>query len=149
MHTDVSVRRWLRGRFSDRPYMVPFELVMRSASESQYRKEFKRCLCFWLRVLQLPKSVVPSVIGRGSSGPQREMLEQLWSDPAWENRPPTGLFRMEEYDEDEEEVGEEEEDSEDADESDYEDADETRDDEEKTNPRPEQEPNVRVGPCLH
>ncbi|QKD61238.2 uncharacterized protein FOBCDRAFT_207942 [Fusarium oxysporum Fo47] len=140
----IVVRRWLRGRFSDRPYMVPFELVMRSASESQYRKEFKRCLCFWLRVLQLPKSVVPSVIGRGSSGPQREMLEQLWSDPAWENRPPTGLFRMEEYDEDEEEVGEEEEDSEDADESDYEDADETRDDEEKTNPRPEQEPNVRV-----
>ncbi|KAL5611343.1 hypothetical protein FOBRF1_007460 [Fusarium oxysporum] len=62
------------------------------------------------------------------------MLEQLWSDPAWENRPPTGLFRMEEYDEDEEEVGEEEEDSEDGDESDYEDADETRDDEEKTNP---------------
>ncbi|KAH6970331.1 hypothetical protein DER45DRAFT_601349 [Fusarium avenaceum] len=62
MHTDISVRRWLRGRFADRPYKAPFELVMRSASESQYRKEFKRCLCFWLRVLQLPKSVAPSVL---------------------------------------------------------------------------------------
>ncbi|EGU75589.1 hypothetical protein FOPG_18982 [Fusarium oxysporum f. sp. conglutinans race 2 54008] len=72
MHTDVSVRRWLRGRFPDRPYKAPFELIMRSASESQYRKEFKRCLCFWLRVLQLPKPVVPSVTGRGLSGPQRD-----------------------------------------------------------------------------
>ncbi|KAG4282249.1 hypothetical protein FPRO04_13325 [Fusarium proliferatum] len=103
MHTDVSVRRWLRGRFSDRPYKAPFELVMRSASESQYRKEFKRCLCFWFRVLQLPKSVTPSIIGRDLSEPQREMLEQLWSDPAWENQPSTGLPRMDDSNEDEEE----------------------------------------------
>ncbi|SCO35922.1 uncharacterized protein FFMR_03867 [Fusarium fujikuroi] len=141
MHTDISVRRWLRGRFSDRPYKAPFELVMRSASESQYRKEFKRCLCFWFRVLQLPKSVTPSIIGRDLSEPQREMLEQLWSDPAWENQPSTGLPRMDDSneDEEEEEVGEEEEDSEDGDESDYEDVRETREKDKKINPWHEQE----------
>jgi hypothetical protein len=26
-HTDVSIRRWLRGRYPDRPYKAPFELV--------------------------------------------------------------------------------------------------------------------------
>jgi hypothetical protein len=135
MHTDVSVRRWLRGRFPDRPYKAPFELVMRSASESQYRKEFKRCLCFWLRVLQLPKSVVPSIIGRGLSEPQHEMLEQLWSDPIWKDQPPTGLFRVE----DDEEGRVEEEDSEDEDESDYEDSGDTKDGEEKIYAWPEQE----------
>ncbi|KAM5527108.1 hypothetical protein FOXYSP1_20377 [Fusarium oxysporum f. sp. phaseoli] len=140
MHTDVSVRRWLRGRFPDRPYKAPFELVMRSASESQYRKEFKRCLCFWLRVLQLPKSVVPSIIGRGLSEPQREMLEQLWSDPVWKDQPPTGLFRVEDDEEGwVEEAREEEEDSEDEDESDYEDIGDTEDDEEKIYAWPEQE----------
>ncbi|EWY79398.1 hypothetical protein FOYG_17443 [Fusarium oxysporum NRRL 32931] len=139
MHTDVSVRRWLRGRFSDRPYKAPFELVMRSASESQYRKEFKRCLCFWLRVLQLPKSVVPSIIGRGLSQPQREMLEQLWSDPVWKDQPPTNVFRVEDDEEGRvEEVREEEEYSEDEDESDYEDIGDTEDDE-KIYAWPEQE----------
>ncbi|KAG4277085.1 hypothetical protein FPRO04_14179 [Fusarium proliferatum] len=140
MHTDVSVRRWLRGRFPDRPYKAPFELVMRSASESQYRKEFKRCLCFWLRVLQLPKSVVPSIIGRGLSESQREMLEQLWSDPVWKDQPPTGLFRVEDDEEGRvEETSEEEEDSEDEDKSYYEDRGDTEDDEEKTYAWPEQE----------
>jgi hypothetical protein len=67
------------------------------------------------------------------------MLEQLWSDPAWENRPPTDLSYIEDYNEDkDEEVGEEEEDSEDGDESDYEDAGGIRDDEEKNNPWYEQ-----------
>ncbi|KAG7406289.1 hypothetical protein Forpe1208_v014519 [Fusarium oxysporum f. sp. rapae] len=135
MHTDVSVRRWLRGRFPDRPYKAPFELVMRSTSESQYRKEFKRCLCFWLRVLQLPKSMVPSIIGRGLSEPQHKMLEQLWSDPIWKDQPPTGLFRVE----DDEEGRVEEEDSEDEDESDYEDSGDTKDGEEKIYAWPEQE----------
>ncbi|KAF4426059.1 hypothetical protein FACUT_9958 [Fusarium acutatum] len=79
---------------------------MRSASESQYRKEFKRYLYFWFR-----------------------------SDPVWENRLPTGLSRMEDSNEDkEDEVREEEEDSEDEDESDYEDVRETREKEEKINP---------------
>ncbi|RGP58413.1 hypothetical protein FSPOR_11888 [Fusarium sporotrichioides] len=131
----LAIIVWLRGRFPDRPYKAPFELVMRSASESQYRREFKRCLCFWLRVLQLPKSVVPSIIGRGLSEPQREMLEQLWSDPVWKDQPPTGLFRVE----NDEEGKEEEEDSEDEDESDYEDSGDTGDDEEKTYAWPEQE----------
>ncbi|KAL9567431.1 hypothetical protein ACKAV7_008381 [Fusarium commune] len=144
VHTDVSVRRWLRGRFPDRPYKAPFELVVRSASESQYRNELKRCLCFWLRVLQLPKYVVPSVIGRGMSMPQSEMLEQLWSDPVWDmlyhtDQPPTSLVRMVEHDEDEEEEWEEEEDGEDGDESDYDDSGKTKDDGQKIYPWPEQE----------
>ncbi|KAJ9413322.1 hypothetical protein FOXG_15071 [Fusarium oxysporum f. sp. lycopersici 4287] len=140
LHTDVSVRRWLRGRFPDRPYKAPFELVMRSASEKQYRKEFKHCLCFWLRVLQLPNAVVPYVIGRGLSVPQREMLEQLWSDPVWENQPPTSLVHMEERGEDEiEEEGEEEENSENEDGSDYEDSSDINDAEDKIYAWPEQE----------
>ncbi|KAF9771732.1 hypothetical protein IL306_010618 [Fusarium sp. DS 682] len=140
LHTDVSVRRWLRGRFPDRPYKAPFELVMRSASEKQYRKEFQRCLCFWLRVLQLPNSVVPYVIGRGLSVPQREMLEQLWSDPVWEDQPPTSLVHMVVHDEDEiEEEREEEEDSENEDGSDYEDSGDIKDAEDKIYAWPEQE----------
>jgi hypothetical protein len=48
--TDVRVRRWLRSRFPDRPYKAPFELVSQLSSERLYRKEFKRCICFWLRL---------------------------------------------------------------------------------------------------
>ncbi|KAH7199211.1 hypothetical protein BKA60DRAFT_470302 [Fusarium oxysporum] len=139
MHTDVSVRRWLRGRFPDRPYKALFELVMRSASESQYRREFKRCLCFWLRVLQLPKSVVPSILGRDLSGSQHEMLEQLWSDPAWKDPPPTGLFRGERHDDGKAKDFEEEENSEEEDESDYEDSSDTKNHEEKIYAWSEQE----------
>ncbi|KAJ9419302.1 hypothetical protein QL093DRAFT_2590957 [Fusarium oxysporum] len=35
--TDVCLRRWLRSRFPDRPYKVPFELVAKSSSEKIYR----------------------------------------------------------------------------------------------------------------
>ncbi|KAH7460552.1 hypothetical protein FOMA001_g19509 [Fusarium oxysporum f. sp. matthiolae] len=31
--TGVSIRRWLRSRFPDRPYKAPFELVFQSTSE--------------------------------------------------------------------------------------------------------------------
>jgi hypothetical protein len=48
--TDVSIRRWLRSRFPDRPYKAPFELVSQSTSERLYRNEFKRCICYWLRL---------------------------------------------------------------------------------------------------
>ncbi|KAH7235325.1 hypothetical protein BKA59DRAFT_503334 [Fusarium tricinctum] len=31
--TDIYLRRWLRGRYSDRPYKMPFKLVIRPSSE--------------------------------------------------------------------------------------------------------------------
>jgi hypothetical protein len=44
--TDVCLRRWLRARFSDRPYKAPFELVAKPSSEKLHRKELKRFICF-------------------------------------------------------------------------------------------------------
>ncbi|KAG7408747.1 hypothetical protein Forpe1208_v012128 [Fusarium oxysporum f. sp. rapae] len=81
--TDTSVRRWLRGRFPDRPYKTPFELVSPS-SERLYRREFKRCICFWLRLWRLPISIARGVSGRSISKLQRRMLGELWLDPCWE-----------------------------------------------------------------
>ncbi|KAH6974883.1 hypothetical protein EDB80DRAFT_595002, partial [Ilyonectria destructans] len=82
--TDVCLRRWLRSRFPDRPYKAPFELVAKKSSECLYRKELKRCLCFWLRLLQLSPSIAREILGRGLSGSQRRVLMQLWSDCIWE-----------------------------------------------------------------
>ncbi|KAM6513664.1 hypothetical protein FALCPG4_016042 [Fusarium falciforme] len=81
--TDVSVRRWLRSRFADRPYKAPFELVSQSNSERTYRSEFKRCVCFWLRVWRLPRAISRAVTGRTFSTHQRRMLEELWLDTCW------------------------------------------------------------------
>ncbi|KAF5975170.1 hypothetical protein FBULB1_7526 [Fusarium bulbicola] len=82
--TDVSVRRWLRGRFPDRPYKAPFELVSQARSERVYRNEFKRCVGFWLRVWRLPPTVTRSILGRPLSRSQRMMLEELWLDSCWD-----------------------------------------------------------------
>jgi hypothetical protein len=59
--TDVSVRRWLRGRLPERPYKAPFELVSQARSEQVYRNEFKRCVCFWIRVWRLPPTISRSI----------------------------------------------------------------------------------------
>ncbi|KAH7233832.1 uncharacterized protein BKA55DRAFT_598045 [Fusarium redolens] len=124
-YTDVSVRRWLRGRFPDRPYKAPFELVMRQASERQYRSEFKRCVCFWFRVLQLSPTIAWSIMGRALSQRQRRMLRQLWFDPAWDTQQPPGQDTVQQcYDEDEFEESE--------DESDYESTDDEEDEKEGT-----------------
>lgn len=82
-YTDVSIRRWLRGCFPDRPYKAPFELVSRPSSERIYRNEFKRCICFWLRLWRLPRSVARSITGRAFSSLQHSMLKELWLDPCW------------------------------------------------------------------
>ncbi|CAM1507685.1 Fc.00g073260.m01.CDS01 [Cosmosporella sp. VM-42] len=82
--TDVCVRRWLRGRFPDHPYKAPFELVSSAASEQLYRKEMKRCLCFWLRLWRLPSPTIKKIIGRGLAKTQCQALKQLWLDPVWE-----------------------------------------------------------------
>ncbi|KAH7173080.1 hypothetical protein DER46DRAFT_679212 [Fusarium sp. MPI-SDFR-AT-0072] len=81
--TDVCVRRWLRGRFPDRPYKAPFELVSKSSSERVYRKELKRCLCFWLRLLQFLPGTVKVILGQSLRRSQRQELTRLWEDPAW------------------------------------------------------------------
>ncbi|KAI8411136.1 hypothetical protein FOFC_07730 [Fusarium oxysporum] len=82
--TDVSVRRWLRGRLPDRPYKAPFELVSQAKSERVYRNEFKRCISFWLRVWRLPPTVSRSILGRSLSKPQQMMLKELWLDSCWD-----------------------------------------------------------------
>ncbi|KAL3595875.1 hypothetical protein FPOAC2_10245 [Fusarium poae] len=82
--TDVSVRRWLRGRLPDRPYKAPFELVSQAKSERVYRNEFKRCISFWLRVWRLPPTVSRSVLGRSLLKHQKTMLEELWLDSCWD-----------------------------------------------------------------
>jgi hypothetical protein len=81
--TDVCLRRWLRGRFLDRLYKRPFQLLSRLESEWVYRKEMKHCLCFWLRVLQLPPRVARAIMARPLRKTQREALDRLWLDPIW------------------------------------------------------------------
>lgn len=63
-HTDVSIRRWLRGMLPDRPYKAPFELVAKSQSEKQYRRLLKRCVCFWIRFWRLPRQDTKRLTGR-------------------------------------------------------------------------------------
>ncbi|CZS75062.1 unnamed protein product [Fusarium graminearum] len=82
--TDVSVRRWLRGRLPDRPYKAPFELVSQAKSERVYRNEFKRCVSFWLRIWRLPPAISRSILGRSLSKSQQMMLEELWLDSCWD-----------------------------------------------------------------
>jgi hypothetical protein len=52
-HTDVSIRCWLRGQDSERPYKAPFELVGRKSTTSTYRRLLKRCICFCVRLWRL------------------------------------------------------------------------------------------------
>ncbi|KAG4279116.1 hypothetical protein FPRO04_13725 [Fusarium proliferatum] len=81
--TDVCVRRWLRVRFPDFPYNAPFELVSKSSSERVYRKELKRCLCFWLRLLQFPPRTIKAILGQSLRRSQHQELARLWDDHAW------------------------------------------------------------------
>ncbi|KAH6985327.1 hypothetical protein EDB80DRAFT_821764 [Ilyonectria destructans] len=68
-YTDVSVRRWLRGRFPHRPYKAPFEFVMRPTSERQYR-------------LSSNDVDYGAIIIQEQSG----MLDKLWTDPIWDEQ---------------------------------------------------------------
>ncbi|KAI8411163.1 hypothetical protein FOFC_07757 [Fusarium oxysporum] len=40
-HTDISLRRWLRGIYPDQPYKRPFELVVKPSTERRYRQLLK------------------------------------------------------------------------------------------------------------
>lgn len=84
-HTDVSMRRWLRGRFADRPFKAPFELVSRPESERKYRRLIKRFLCFWLRLWRLPRQTSNALACRTPSKAQRHMLQSIWCDPVWDS----------------------------------------------------------------
>lgn len=86
-HTDVSIRRWLRGMLPDRPYKAPFELVARSHSEKQYRRLLKRCICFWIRFWRLPRQDTKRLTGRGLYPAQSRAIRELWCDPAWDECP--------------------------------------------------------------
>ncbi|RGP61048.1 hypothetical protein FLONG3_10653 [Fusarium longipes] len=82
-HTDVSVRRWLRGSLPDRSYRLPFELVTTARTEKLYRGEMKRFLCFWLRLSRLSRGNVAAITGRVISKRQALSLEEIWSDDIW------------------------------------------------------------------
>ncbi|CEJ83200.1 hypothetical protein VHEMI03220 [[Torrubiella] hemipterigena] len=83
-NTDVAVRRWLRGRFPDRPYKAPFELVISTHAETQYRRLLKRCICIWVRLWHMPPTVARLVAGRTVTMEQRYALQALWCDVDWE-----------------------------------------------------------------
>ncbi|RKK61043.1 hypothetical protein BFJ69_g17165 [Fusarium oxysporum] len=83
--TDVCLRRWLRGRFPDRPYKMPFELVAKSSSEKIYRKELKRFVCFWLRLFRLLPTTFQKVTGHGLKKHQFRVLRELWVDDIWKS----------------------------------------------------------------
>ncbi|KJZ71103.1 hypothetical protein HIM_09522 [Hirsutella minnesotensis 3608] len=86
--TDVSIRRWLRGMHPDRPFKAPFELVAQARSERQYRRLVKRCICFWVRMWRLSRSMRKSLMGRTLYAAQDRALEALWCDPVWDECSP-------------------------------------------------------------
>ncbi|KAI8401260.1 hypothetical protein FOFC_18129 [Fusarium oxysporum] len=83
-HIDISLRRWLRGIYPDRPYKRPFELVVKPGTERRYRQRFKKCLCFWVRLWRLSPTLTRHLCQRTLSKPQRMALETLWDDSLWE-----------------------------------------------------------------
>ncbi|KAH7231216.1 uncharacterized protein BKA55DRAFT_696108 [Fusarium redolens] len=82
---DVCLRRWLRGRFPDRPYKMPFELVAKSSSEKIYRTELKRFVCFWLRLFRLLPTIIQKIIGHGLKKHQFRALRELWVNDIWQS----------------------------------------------------------------
>lgn len=82
-HTDVSVWRWLRSAFPDRPYKLSFELLTTARSDKIYRMEMKRHLCFWLRLSRLPYPNMAIITGRTINKYQALALEEIWSDAIW------------------------------------------------------------------
>ncbi|CEJ83202.1 hypothetical protein VHEMI03222 [[Torrubiella] hemipterigena] len=94
-NTDVAIRRWLRGRFPERPYKAPFELVSSSHSEKQYQRLLKRCICIWVRLWNMPPSVAQLVAGRTLTSEQRYALQTLWCDANWEEENIDGDVSME------------------------------------------------------
>lgn len=82
--TDVCLRRWLRGRFPHQPcrYPCPFELVAMQSSEITYRKELKRCVCFWLRLFRMPLPTATDIRGRALVRSHQKALGELWKDVA-------------------------------------------------------------------
>lgn len=82
-HTDTAIRRWVRGRFADRPYKAPFQLVAHERSERQYRRLLKRCLCMWLRLWRIPRSTAKALTKRTITYEQGQALRKLWDDPVW------------------------------------------------------------------
>ncbi len=82
-HTDTAIRRWLRGRFIDRPYKAPFQLVAYERSECQYRRLLKRCLFMWLRPWLMPRSLAKALTRRTITFKQDQALQKLWDDPVW------------------------------------------------------------------
>ncbi|RKK78283.1 hypothetical protein BFJ68_g17903, partial [Fusarium oxysporum] len=83
--TDVCLRRWLRGRYPDRPYKMPFELVARPSSDKVYRKELKRFVCFWLRLFRLLPTTFQKVTGHRLKKHQFRVLRELWLDDIWKS----------------------------------------------------------------
>ncbi|EXK26016.1 hypothetical protein FOMG_17377 [Fusarium oxysporum f. sp. melonis 26406] len=136
--TDVCLRRWLRGRFPDRPNKAPFELVTKSSSEKVYRKELKRFVCFWLRLFRLLPVVTREVTGRGLNKHQFRALRELWVDDIWRSEGPVDADTGDSKDEGQN--GEEDEDEdEDEDESEDEDEDENGENEDEGNDEDEGE----------
>ncbi|KAI5456833.1 hypothetical protein BGZ63DRAFT_417761 [Mariannaea sp. PMI_226] len=79
--TDVCLRRWLWGRFPDRPYKHPFELVITHSSQSTYRKELKRCLpSFMGKVEELRAAVHPDEQWEGGSSGEEDEDEDKNED---------------------------------------------------------------------
>lgn len=77
LHTDASIRRWLKGMLPDRPFKAPFELVARCQTEKQYRRLFKRCICFWIRLWRLPRQDTRRLTGRALYPAQSRAIRRL------------------------------------------------------------------------
>jgi len=92
-HTHVSMRCWLRSHDPERAYKDPFELVGRRSTTVRYRRQMKRCVCFWMRFWRLLDGREP-LFARSLSESQRKAIASVWNDDIWSTFPECGGDRL-------------------------------------------------------
>jgi len=85
-HTDNSLRCWLRGHTSDRPFPAAFELVGRKSTTRGYRRLMERFVCFCFRLWRLEAGIRERLIKRSLTKDQCKQLMQVWSHDLWSTR---------------------------------------------------------------
>ncbi|KAF9774497.1 hypothetical protein IL306_007491 [Fusarium sp. DS 682] len=64
---------------------MPFELVAKSSSEKNYRKELKRFVCFWLQLFRLLPTTIQKITEHGLKKNQFRALRELWVNDIWQS----------------------------------------------------------------
>jgi hypothetical protein len=77
LHTDNSVRCWLRSQIPGCAYKAPFRLPGRKGTTVRYRRHWKRMLYASIRLYRLGEAVCVKVIGLSLSKERQRAVENL------------------------------------------------------------------------